>query len=214
MRAQLVMLETRALLIAVGTLTSSHVKTGQCCCMAILVAAVVLQHRFKPFAEDEKAAKHWTSVNKQAELALACQFGAISLGLASTVVGWDSADGRALQFPITLGSLFCFFTPLVMTVAAEWHNLRGLSEELEHMLEDQKFINPLQLDDKDEDDDKGKNEDNDEDEDEGEDAEDSGDDVDQSEVDKESGDTRPEPESEPDGAEQDAELGAQPGGDA
>ena len=97
-----------------------------------------------------------------------------------------------------------------MTVAVEWHNLRGLSEELEHMLEDQKFMNPLQLDDK------GKNEDNDEDEDEDEDAEDSGDDDDKDEVDEESGNTRPEPEPEPepDGAEQDAELGAQPGVDA
>ena len=206
------MLETRALLIAVGTLTSSHVKTGQCCCMAIIFVAVMLQHRFKPFAEDEKAAKHWSSINKQAEIALACQFGAIFLGLTSTLVGWETTTGRLLQWPITIGSLFFFFTPLLMTVAVEGHNLRGLSEEFDHMLEDKKFTNPLKLDDEDQD------EDEDEDEGDGEDKneDEDGGDEDQGEGDEESGDTRPEPEPEPDGdeSEQDAELGAQPGGDA
>ena len=138
--------------------------------------------------------------------------------MASTLVGWDSATGQFLQLPITIASLFCFFTPLVMTVAVEWHNLRGLSEELEHMLEDQKFINPLKMDEKDEDEDEDEDEDQDDrkDKNEDEDTEDSGDDDDKDEVDEESGDTRPEPEPEPDGdeSEQDAELGAQPGGDA
>ena len=180
--------------------------------MAILFAAVMLQHRFKPFAEDEKAAKHWSSINKQAEIALACQFGAIFLGLTSTLVGWETTTGRLLQWPITIGSLFFFFTPLLMTVAVEGHNLRGLSEEFDHMLEDKKFTNPLKLDDEDqdEDEDEGDGEDKNEDED--------GGDEDQGEGDEESGDTRPEPEPEPepdgDESEQDAELGAQPGGDA
>ena len=77
------LLEARFLLITVGTLLSDpqHVVTSQILCMLITLGSLLLQIKFKPFAEasEEDAAK-WSSLNSQARNALACQFVAMVLG--------------------------------------------------------------------------------------------------------------------------------------
>ena len=81
------LLEARFLLITVGTLLSDRVVLGQILCMLITLGSLLVQLKFKPFAEasEEDVAK-WSSLNSQARNALGCQFVAMVLGFLSTLV--------------------------------------------------------------------------------------------------------------------------------
>ena len=126
---ELALLESRFVVILFGTLLSGHAVVSQCICMAATCAVLALQLKKQPFAEDAAAAAHWSSLNKQAAVALFCQFVALGLGLASTVAGAGDADtSTALGFVIVVGVLITFATPLLLTIAAEVVTLRGIAD--------------------------------------------------------------------------------------
>jgi hypothetical protein len=130
---ELALLESRFVVILFGTLLSGHDNTAnvvsQCICMAATCAVLALQLKKRPFAEDAAAAAHWSSLNKQATIALFCQFVALGLGLVSTVAGAGDADtSTALGFVVVAGVLVAFATPLLLTIAAEVVTLRGIAD--------------------------------------------------------------------------------------
>ena len=129
---ELGLLESRFVVILSGTLVSGHDKTSaivsQCICMVATCAVLALQLKKRPFAEDVAAAAHWSSLNKQAAMALFCQFVALGLGLVSTVMEAGDADtSTTLGLVIVLGILIAFATPLLLTIAAEVVALRGIA---------------------------------------------------------------------------------------
>ena len=55
-------------------------------CMLITLCSLLLQIKFKPFAEPAADAGKWSSLNSQARNALGCKFVAMVLGFLSTLV--------------------------------------------------------------------------------------------------------------------------------
>ena len=124
------LLEMRFALILLGTLLRNHV-ASQCICLAITGFGLALQLKRRPFVESVAAAKHWTSLNKQAAMALFCQVCALALGLVSTLTEASTTDtDSALGITIALGVLVAFLAPALMTIASEVVHLRELARAL------------------------------------------------------------------------------------
>ena len=143
------LLEARFLLITVGTLLSDHVVLGQTFCMLITLGSLLLQIKFKPFAEPAADAAKWSSLNSQARNALGCQFVAMVLGFLSTLVLGQGVLGTV----VAVGTLLIFVLPAVMTVVIETTALRELSGQMADKLQEgadeeaQVTESPLRVDD-------------------------------------------------------------------
>ena len=143
------LLEARFLLITVGTLLSDHVVLGQILCMLITLGSLLLQIKFKPFAEPAADAAKWSSLNSQARNALGCQFVAMVLGFLSTLVLGQGVLGTV----VAVGTLLIFVLPAVMTVVIETTALRELSGQMADKLQEaadeeaQVTESPLRADD-------------------------------------------------------------------
>ena len=125
------LLESRFLLITVGTLLSDHVVLGQILCMLITLGSLLLQVKVEPFAEASEDAGKWSSLNSQARNALGCQFVAMVLGFLSTLVLGQGVLGTV----VAVGTLLIFVLPAVMTVVIETTALRELSGQMADKLE-------------------------------------------------------------------------------
>ena len=143
------LLEARFLLITVGTLLSDHVVLGQVLCMLITLGSLLLQIKFKPFAEPAADAAKWSSLNSQARNALGCQFVVMVLGFLSTLVLGQGVLGTV----VAVGTLLIFVLPAVMTVVIETTALRELSGQMADKLQEaadeeaQVTESPLRADD-------------------------------------------------------------------
>ena len=143
------LLESRFLLITVGTLLSDHVVLGQILCMLITLGSLLLQVKVEPFAEASEDAGKWSSLNSQARNALGCQFVAMVLGFLSTLVLGQGVLGTV----VAVGTLVIFVLPAVMTVVIETTALRELSGQMADKLQEavdeeaQVTESPLRVDD-------------------------------------------------------------------
>ena len=126
------LLESRFLLITVGTLLSDHVVLGQILCMLITLGSLLLQVKVEPFAEASEDAGKWSSLNSQARNALGCQFVAMVLGFLSTLVLGQGVLGTV----VAVGTLLIFVLPAVMTVVIEATALRELSGQMADKLQE------------------------------------------------------------------------------
>ena len=86
------------------------------------MAALALQHRFRPFTEDQpdENVSWMTSINGVAEFTLLCQALSLAVGLLSTLTK-DTSD---LETPIGVCAVIFFAAPLLVSVAGEIMNVR------------------------------------------------------------------------------------------
>ena len=131
---EFVALVGRAVLILSGILlTKNHPIFGQLVCIVVILVSMALLIKLKPFEEEPEDAAKWSSINKLAAEAAACQAIDMGLGLVSKVLEDNGMTTELSGGLITISAVLVFLVPLTMTAMAEVQMLAGLKKEKDEL---------------------------------------------------------------------------------
>ena len=127
---EFVALVTRAVLILSGVLLIKNQPIlGQLVCILVSLFSTVALMKLKPFEEDPEDAAKWSSTNKLATLAAACQAIDMGLGLAARVLEDNGMATELSSGLITISVVLVFMVPPTTSIVAEVQALLKLKQE-------------------------------------------------------------------------------------
>eukprot|EP01051_Picozoa_sp_SAG22_P002172 SAG22_NODE_95_length_20791_cov_40.318514_12_plen_357_part_00 len=131
---EFVALGGRAVLILSGILlTKRHPIIGQIVCIVVILVSMALLIKLKPFEEQPEDAAKWSSVNKLAAEAAACQAVGMACGLGSKVLADSDNTSDVTDGVISFVQVLALMVPVTMTAVVEVQGLAGLKEQVDEL---------------------------------------------------------------------------------
>eukprot|EP01051_Picozoa_sp_SAG22_P001923 SAG22_NODE_80_length_21788_cov_9.742542_12_plen_223_part_00 len=129
---EFVALVGRAVLIVSGILlTKNHPIFCQLVCILVVLVSMALLIKLKPFEEEPEDAAKWSSANKMAAVAAACQAVGMACGLGSKMLADDGAATDLSDGLIEFSQVMVLMVPLTTTAVAEVQGMAGLKDEID-----------------------------------------------------------------------------------